>query len=403
MNSPIQRPHKNAHNAPTKSSYLKTPPRGLWYEFREKNSREPFVARWRLPGGKKDSMSFDSETARARFAETWLERRKQFGTEAAVASPRDVAIWREFDALTGGANPLDVARFWLNMRGMVDGQLSVERAIEKYRETQGTKKLAPDTVRHHRLHLNRFAAAFGSKKLVDVSAELIGKWLNELSRDDGGLMEPESRRHHRATLMGLFTHAARVHWIDRNPVEAVPVPQADASDEVNVLSIEQARALFEANRDALCVGRLALEAFGGLRYSSAARIARGDLDFRERGIVFPGPKHKSGKRHYVDGFPENLWKWLRHAHPACWEINQRMYLNMKRTAFVTAGLKGGDADAEEMRNVLRHSFATYHVALNRDAAATAVLLTHRNPSMLYQHYKGRASRAAAVEYFRIVP
>ena len=54
-------------------------------------------------------------------------------------------------------------------------------------------------------------------------------------------------------------------------------------------------------------------------------------------------------------------------------------------------------------NVLRHSFATYHVAMHKDAASTAVLLTHRNPSMLYQHYKGRASAADAQRYFAIAP
>ena len=42
-------------------------------------------------------------------------------------------------------------------------------------------------------------------------------------------------------------------------------------------------------------------------------------------------------------------------------------------------------------NVLRRSFCSYHVAANKDAARTAVILCHANPSMLYQHYKGRAT------------
>lgn len=403
MKLPTLHTSQTAPKSPRKSAYLKDPPRGLWYEHRPMRINEPFVARWRLPGGKKDSQSFANEEARAVFAETWLMRKKQYGVEAAIASPKDVEIWREFERMTGGAHPLDVARFWLRMRGMVDGKLTVEKAVEKYAESQKDRKLAPDSIRHRDLHLARFVESFGSKRLYDVTPEKISAWLNGLKKTDGEPMSAASKKHHRMTLQLLFTHAARASWVDRNPVDAVPVPEGEVSDDVNILSIEQARALFSANRDALCIGRLALEAFGGLRYSSAARIVRGDLDFDAKGIVFPGPKHKSGRRHYVDGFPDNLWAWLNHAHAACWDINQRMYLEMKRAAFVAAGLKGEGADDEEMRNVLRHSFATYHVAMNKNAAATAVLLTHRNPTMLYQHYKGRASAAAAEEYFKIMP
>lgn len=61
------------------------------------------------------------------------------------------------------------------------------------------------------------------------------------------------------------------------------------------------------------------------------------------------------------------------------------------------------AQFEAMHNVLRHSFATYHLAACKDAAKTAVLLTHRNPSMLYQFYKGRASEAEGKAYFEIGP
>jgi len=54
-------------------------------------------------------------------------------------------------------------------------------------------------------------------------------------------------------------------------------------------------------------------------------------------------------------------------------------------------------------NVLRHSFCSYHIALNRDAARTALLLTHTSPVMLYRHYKGRASAADAEKWFAIAP
>ena len=82
----------------------------------------------------------------------------------------------------------------------------------------------------------------------------------------------------------------------------------------------------------------------------------------------------------------------------------------KGRIFREAGLKPEASKSNEdraqlarMHNVLRHSFASYHVALEGDAARTALLLTHRNQSMLWQHYRGRATKAEAKAYFGIVP
>ena len=55
------------------------------------------------------------------------------------------------------------------------------------------------------------------------------------------------------------------------------------------------------------------------------------------------------------------------------------------------------------KNCLRHSFATYHVALHRDPGKTALILSHRNQEVLYQHYLGIATKEQAERYFDIWP
>jgi hypothetical protein len=77
-------------------------------------------------------------------------------------------------------------------------------------------------------------------------------------------------------------------------------------------------------------------------------------------------------------------------------MTARQYLNEKSAAFARAGV-------ENPGNVLRHSFCSYHVAMHRDAARTAVLLTHTSPVMLYRHYKGKATAADAGKWFSIMP
>jgi integrase len=165
-----------------------------------------------------------------------------------------------------------------------------------------------------------------------------------------------------------------------------------------VLSVADVQKLFETAtrlRPQVCA-KLALEAFAGLRFSSAARLVKADVNFKDKGITLPAAKIKTRRRHYIDGLPPNLWRWLRVASPEAWTLTERQYLTLKGEAFTLAGVTNPG-------NVLRHSFCSYHVAANKDAARTAVILCHANPSMLYQHYKGRATEKDARSYFCIKP
>lgn len=413
------------------------PPRdGLWFEERPGRSR-PFLARWREPGangaeGKKRTASFASAAERDRFVAAWEKRRKQFGRAALLARPRDVEVWRLFGEITGGADPLEVARWWVRARGPGGIGLTVAQAYERFCEARQPRGY--DTEKHLHLHLGRLCGAIGSMRLEDVMPDHIRAWLAGLvDPETGAAMHPTTLRHHRVSARLLFRTAVAERWTNFNPVDAVKTPasgpDAEREGEVNILTVDEARRLFDANRDALCIGRLALEAFGGLRFTSAARLRREDINFVERGIVMPGAKHKSKRRHYVDGWPENLWAWVQRAPKACWDIPPRVYLELKREAFERAGLKPArgtraaspvvsgsgettrdgarqwtEAEAAELegrRNALRHSFATYHLAAYRNPQLTLYLMTKRSLSSLNHDYRGRATQAAGAAYFGI--
>lgn len=398
---PTKRPQK------TPTDYLATPPTGMWYE-ENAGRTEPFMARWRMTGGAKQSRAFTTARGRADFAGEWLIARKAKGTDAVMVSPRTVELLAEFARITGGADLLTVAHAWAKLHKTAHGMIMVDDACERYLAAQAEKKLARDTVTHRALHLSRLRRSVSNGAiLADLTPEWLRTWLaGLLDPETGAIMSGITRNAHRASVNRLLEHAVAERWLDTNPMAAVPAPEAEDDETVNILTVEQTRHLFAVNAGALCVGRLALEAFGGLRFTSSARIAAADFDHESQGVTFPGPKHKTGKRHYVDGWPANLWPWVKHAPQACWELPPALYIHKKRAMMEAAGFKGGEVGREgeeEMRNVLRHSFATYHVAAHRDAAKTAHLLTHRNASMLYAHYKGRANQADGLAYFEIMP
>lgn len=56
-----------------------------------------------------------------------------------------------------------------------------------------------------------------------------------------------------------------------------------------------------------------------------------------------------------------------------------------------------------MENVCRHSFATYHLAAFKDPKLTGYLMTKTSLSSINNDYRGRATHAAGLEYFAILP
>ena len=69
----------------------------------------------------------------------------------------------------------------------------------------------------------------------------------------------------------------------------------------------------------------------------------------------------------------------------------------RRMAFSNIGIN------EIPHNLARHSFASYHCALDMSASKTAMVLGHTSEAMLWNHYKGIATKTDAKKYFAIKP
>jgi integrase len=182
------------------------------------------------------------------------------------------------------------------------------------------------------------------------------------------------------------------------------MPKDEPAGEVSVLSAADTAKLFEANKDRRVAVYMALEAFAGLRFSSAFRLDRSDINLEEKTILLPAAKHKTGRRYLLENLPENVWAWIKNASlikdpnwvRRPWCMGRVLYDREKNEAFKRAGVPRSP-------NILRHSFCSYHVAKHQDAAKTALLMQHANQAMIYRHYRGVASQADAEKYFGIVP
>ncbi len=234
-----------------------------------------------------------------------------------------------------------------------------------------------------------FAADFGTIAAVKVEPAEIEEWIDEL-----GFEAAETFNTYRKVIHAIFEFAKRE--CPSNPADLIE--SRDDKGEIELLTVDETAELLKYAlkniRDV--VPRLALECFAGLRFSSAFRIARQDINFADRGILLPAHKIKTGRRHYIDKLPANLWAWLKTETPATWAMTSRNYRRLKSECFEKSGVR-------HPANCLRHGFCSYHVAAFKDPGLTATILCHRNQGMLWSHYNGRAKHADGVAYFKLVP
>jgi len=402
------------------------PPEGLFFVPRPDRPK-PFVARWREANGEMRSQAFKTEKERWEFAEYWEKERIDKGKAMPVVPAAEALKWLTFSQITENADPLEVARFWAKYRGRRGGEMELETARTNFLNLRADLKVGGDAKSHMKLHLSRLVKALGEKKkLKEIEAEDLRRALKGLTDPETGeALSTVTKRHHLKSWRCFFDRAVDEKWMDESPAKIVEAPQDESevrdedgsasTESVNIMTVEQAEIFFRVNRDCLVIGRLALEAFAGLRYTSAARIKRTSLRWEEKGIVLPGRQHKSGNRHYIDGWPENLFKWLKHAPDACWDVSRRSYLDLKREAFERAGLKPESpangvnwsedelAQFEDMKNVFRHSFASFHLAAFKQPQLTLYLMSKRNLASLNNDYRGMATESEGKRYFSIEP
>jgi site-specific recombinase XerD len=367
------------------------PPRGISYSHRANREGAPYFLHWR-ENGQRHASAFESPHAREKAAKALADKRSDHGADVLSFDPKEWRIWLTFKSAIGNADPLQVAHEWLAARRSLAAiaSITVREASARYLKAREHDGIAKATLTHAKMDMGRFVQQFGDRSLA-VPPDEIRAWLAALPFSE------VTKRNHYKRVSAFYTWARMESLAASNPCDNIRSPARDA-DEVSVLSVDDTKKLFRTARKLrpeVCA-RLALEAFAGLRFSSAARLVKADVNFADKGITLPAAKLKTRKRHYIDGLPDNLWKWLRAAPDEAWTLTERQYLFLKSEAFRLAGVQNPG-------NVLRHSFCSYHVARHKDAARTAVVLCHASPRTLYQHYKGRATSADAARYFTVRP
>lgn len=368
-----------------------TPPRGIRLLEIPACKLKPYAVQWRADGRRK-TKSFATRDGQLAWAKGKASDLKTIGSAALAMDGTAAAEWRRFREMVGHDTQLDdVAECW-RLHGTNRDRLTVAKAVEKLTQAKTAEGVSSAALKHYAAVYRRLNTQLGARLVHTITRDDVAAWLAGIEG------KPWTVRTHFKRVTALF-HWLRINrHIAHSPCDGMRAPRAPSA-EVGILTIAQGRTLFAANPDVEreTFGRLALEAFAGLRFSSAARIVGDDIRTSDRGIVLPAAKIKTKRRQYIDGLPENLWAWLEWAEADKWKpTTLGEYMHAKARA-IAWSVKTAP------HNALRHSFCSYHVAQHKDAARTAVILCHSSPKTLYQHYKGNATEADGKAWFEIMP
>jgi integrase len=264
------------------------------------------------------------------------------------------------------------------------GQIIHELLAAK--EADGLSERYIQTIRSH---LVRFAANFKSS-IGSITASQMETWLRAQS------IGPRARNNIRSSIVCLFHFARKQGYLTKGePTEADELAKAkDCGGKIGILKPEElARLLADApERIALF---FALGAFTGMRSSEILRLDWLDLNFERCFITVAPEKAKTATRRLVP-ILSNLMEWLAPYRSR----SGRVFFSRRDADRAIAFAKNSRIDWPN--NALRHSYATYRLALTADAARVALEMGN-SPQKLIRNYRELADEKEAQAWFSILP
>lgn len=267
----------------------------------------------------------------------------------------------------------------------------VKEIVDRMIAEKRAKNRSTPTVRDLESRLaNTFVAEFGERLLSEIAKEEIEEWLNDEE------WEPRTRINYHTKVSQLFNYAHRNGWVDENTTKRIDRPTVIDSDP-GILTVEQAeKLLLHANHFGL-LPYVAIGLFAGLRSTELMKLQGCNVIVEEKAVVVPAEIAKKRTRRVVN-MQDALVAWLQPCLPLRGSIvvASEFRASMDKLRAV-AGI------AEWPKNGLRHSFASYHLAMFENELLTAKEMGHRDSNIVHNHYKQLILKSQASRFWALRP
>jgi integrase len=264
-------------------------------------------------------------------------------------------------------------------------------AVQLVKELVAAKERDGASVRHVgdlRSRLNIFANKFDGQMVATITSAEIDDWLRALP------VAPITRNHYRVLIGLAFNYAVQRGYAMSNPARKTAKAKEPKTD-IGILTVAQAARLLESATPGI-LAYIAIGLFAGLRRAEIERLDWSEIDFESGLIEVKAEKSKTAQRRFVTLQP-NLREWLlpvrKHRGAVTPEDFNKLFVQAREAAGIT----------EWPDNALRHSFASYHLAHFKNAAATALELGHHDSRITFAHYRELVKPKEGERYWNIKP
>ena len=250
---------------------------------------------------------------------------------------------------------------------------AVEVALEERRDRR--RRTVTD-FRYTARRLMKQCKGLARRRVRGITPEECAEYLHQ------AFDTPRQRNKARLILSGVFSTAVRHGWCAENPVRKVQ-PERIVERRIEILNREEIDRLMDAaaaHAGGACRAAVSIMLLAGVRPHECERLKWGDVRL-EDGVIVIAPQHsKTGGARCVTIHPP-LARILRQVRQAAHErICPPNWRRQWAALHRAAGFPRWQPD------VLRHTFATHHLATFRNYAELQLEMGHRSAALLRTRY-----------------
>lgn len=316
--------------------------------------------------------------------------------------------------LQHGASMTEAVEFYLKHARPVKEPVKLDELITRCRAAKLEEGLSDRYLKQLKSSTETFAKAGHGEKLAhEITSENVLAWLR------ANQWEPKTWNNYRTDLRTLFQWGIEQKYLSMNPCDEVPRKKI-ADGEIAFMAVDDVERFL--NRAAMvkpgalrrdergvwieqdltqvdfrdCLAAAVLGMFCGLRPERELGEMTWDA-VREDVVWVRGHTAKSRARRVVD-LPENARAWLALCPPREGKILPPNFT--RKWKALRQAVKLFDSWPHD---AMRHTFATMWLAEHGDEKRLQLLMGHVSAELIYKHYRGQTTPAAARRFWGLKP
>jgi|ERR1700733_6241016 len=346
--------------------------------------------------GRKKFKNFNEKTAALKYASELGDNVAQHGLNSlqVVQSPRLAAF--EKQCAMFGKTPEDAVKlavdFWLTEKAKLESPFVTELLTVWVDDKRtGVKQLRPISIAAIKSYSALFKEFFGNKRIIEITSETIEAYLKSKETS------PQTKKNNLRYMQNFFNWAIKKKLHNENPAEYWLTQIVIPKKTIGFYSVEQCKEIMKIvmkpeNKDILAYYALGL--FAGIRPDELEKMTWKNILFETKEIFISSDISKTKADRQFEMSP-TLFTWLNY----CKDIRPLIpKKNLRRSKNKVMGKISFSAIADG----LRHTFATFHFAENRNYEKLRSIMGN-SPNIIEKHYKGIISVNQIAGFNAITP